>query len=94
MSSVRGNTDGPDEARILSLPRGGRKFEFIDRKPLSDLHVLQRETFRNKIHCGFWFCRSVVSVVSLPKCLHILHSINSMSLTQNGTLYERKRKGK
>lgn len=45
MSSVRGNTDGPDEARILSLPLGGRKFEFIDRKPLSDLHVLQRETF-------------------------------------------------
>lgn len=40
MSSDRGNTDGPEDARILSLPLGGRKLEFIDRKPLSDLQVL------------------------------------------------------
>lgn len=39
-SSGRGKIDGPDEARILSLPRGGRKFVENARRPLSDLHVL------------------------------------------------------
>ena len=60
MSSDRGNTDGPDAARILSPPRGGRKFEFIDRRPLSDLHVLLQREKKNRF----------INFIILSRCIH------------------------
>lgn len=45
MSSGRGSIDGPEAARILSAPRGGRLFVVCvkARMPLSDLQVLRNE---------------------------------------------------
>ena len=48
MSSGRGNIEGPEAARILSAPRGGR-FEVVwvkARMPESDLQVLKAKTLR------------------------------------------------